>query len=64
LTDAVPGVETAATTVKPELGIFVGEDLRLACPERVGYLETMGGVGGAEFAGLDQESEESGDKQE
>src|SRR5580704_2245779 len=49
LADAVPGVETAATTVKSELGIFVGKDLRLACPERVSYLQAMGGVGGAEF---------------
>jgi hypothetical protein len=50
--------------MEAELGVFVGKDLGLACPERVSYLETVGGVGGAEFAGLDEEGEESGDEQE
>ncbi len=50
--------------MKSELGVFVGKDLGLACPERVSYLQTVGGVGGAKLAGLDEEGEESGDEQE
>jgi hypothetical protein len=64
LADTVPGVEAAAASVKPELGVFVGKDLRLTRPEGVGYLQTVGGVGGAELAGLDEEGEESSDEEE
>jgi hypothetical protein len=64
LADAVPGVEAASTPVKSELGVFVGKDLGLACPEGVSYLQAVGGVGGAKLAGLDEEGEESGDEQE
>src|SRR5258707_6194728 len=64
LTNAVPGVEAAAASVKSELGVFVGKDLGLARPEGVSYLQTVSGVGGAEFAGLDEEGEESGKEEE
>jgi hypothetical protein len=64
LTDAVPGVEAAATAVESELRVFVGEDLGLSCPKGVSYLQAVCGVGCAELAGLDEEGEESGDKQE
>jgi hypothetical protein len=64
LADTVPGVEAAAAPVKAELGVFVGEDLGLACPEGVGYLQAVGGVGGAKLAGLDEEGEEGGDEKE
>jgi hypothetical protein len=50
--------------VKAELGVFVGKDLGLACPERVSYLQAVRGIGGAELAGLDKERRESGDEQE
>jgi hypothetical protein len=50
--------------VESELGVFVGKDLGLGCPEGVSYLQAVGGVGCAELAGLDEEGEESGDKQE
>jgi hypothetical protein len=64
LADAVPGVETTATTVESELRIFAGKDLGLRCPEGMSYLKAVGGVGGTKLAGLDEEGEESGDKQE
>jgi hypothetical protein len=50
--------------METELGVFVGKDLGLAGPEGVSYLETVGGVGGAKFAGLNEECEKSGDEQE
>jgi len=53
-----------AAPMESELGVFVGKDLGLACPEGVSYLQAVGGVGGAKFAGLDEEGEESGEKQE
>src|SRR5258708_26935271 len=64
LADAVPGVEATAAAVEAELGVFVGEDLGLVCPEGVSYLQAVGGVGGAEFAGLNEEGEERGNEQE
>ena len=50
--------------MKSELGVFVGKDLGLSCPKGVSYLQAVCGVGGAEFAGLDEEGEESGDEEE
>jgi len=64
LTDAIPGIEAAAASVEPELGIFIGKDLGLAGPEGMRHLETVGGVGGAELTGLDEEGEESRDEKE
>ena len=64
MADAVPGVEASAAAVKSELWVFVGKDLGLACPEGVSYLQTVRGVGCAKFAGLDEEGEKSGDKEE
>jgi hypothetical protein len=64
LADAVRGVEAAAATVKSEVRILIRKDLRLAGPEGVSYLETLGGVRSAEFTGLDEEGEKSGDEQE
>ena len=50
--------------MKSELRVFARKDLGLARPEGMRDLETVGGVGGAEFAGLDEEGEEGGDEQE
>jgi len=43
--------------VQSELGILVGENLRLRGPEPVRGLQAMGRVGGAQFAGLDTKGE-------
>jgi hypothetical protein len=64
LTDTVPGVEAAATTAESELRVFIGKDLGLSCPEGVSYLQAVRGVGCAELAGLNEEGEEGGNKQD
>jgi hypothetical protein len=64
LTDTVPGVEAVATTAESELRVFIGKNLGLSCPEGVSDLQAVRGVGCAELARLDEEGEESGDKQE
>jgi hypothetical protein len=45
--------------VQAELGILVREYLRLRSPEPVRGLEAMHGVGGADFAGLDDEGKQA-----
>ena len=50
--------------VKSKLRVFVGKDLGLASPEGVSYLQPVSSVGCAKFAGLDEEGEKSGDKEE
>jgi hypothetical protein len=49
--------------MEAELGVFVGEDLGLACPEGMSHLQAVGGVGCAKLAGLDEEGKESSDKE-
>src|SRR5271157_2418388 len=53
LPNAIPAVQLAAASVYPELGILVGEDLRLVGPEPRRRLQAVRGVGGAEFSRLD-----------
>ena len=45
--------------VQAELGILVGKYLRLRRPEPVRGLQAVHGVGGAQFAGLHDEGEQS-----
>jgi hypothetical protein len=64
LTDAVPGIEAAATAVESELRVFLGKDLGLVSPKGVGYLQAVRGIGCAKLAGLDEKGKECGDEQE
>ena len=59
LADAVPAEDLAVATVQAELGIFIGKHLRLRRPQPVCGLQAVHGVGGAQFAGLHDEGEQS-----
>ena len=58
LADSVPAENLSAAAVQPELGIFVGEDLRLGSPQPVRGLQAVHRVGGAQFSRLHHEGEE------
>ena len=58
LTDAIPAIETSATTVQAKLGILVGENLRLRGPEPMRGLKPMHRVGRPQLARLHDESEQ------
>jgi hypothetical protein len=45
--------------MQPELGIFVGKNLRLGGPEPVRSLEPMHGIGCAELARLDDKGKKT-----
>src|ERR1035441_5353426 len=60
LANTIPAVDLASAAVQAELGILVGEDLWLRGPEPVRGLESVHGVGSAEFARLHDEGEQGG----
>ncbi len=55
LADAVPREELAVSPVNSELGIFIGEDGRLGCPERVSSLKPVCCVARSKLARLHDE---------
>ena len=50
--------------MQSELRILVRKNLGLACPQRMRHLQPVRGVGRAKLAGLDEEGEKCGDKQQ
>jgi len=59
LADAIPALQASAAAVHTEFGELPAVDRRFRCPEGVGGVEAVLRVCRAQFAGLDDESDEA-----